>query len=258
MSFDGKVILITGASSGIGADAAIHLAKKGGSISLVGRNEQRLNEVSERIKSAGGPTPLVIVADVTKDAKRIVAETIAHFGKLDVLINNAGIIGNNSIESIDLAEYDRMMDINVRSVIELSQLAVPHLEKTQGNILNVSSASGLRVRPNYLSYCISKAAVNQLTKSAALDLASKKIRVNAINPVTIRTPLFENGLVITADQSDEFFDNFKNIYPLGRVGEVSDTSAAIEYLIGDTASFITGFTTSVFHVKFSNLIYIFC
>lgn len=164
MSFTNKVILITGSSSGIGAGAAMHLAKKGATIVLVGRNEQRLKEVSEKIKKAGGPTPLAIVGDVTVDAERIISETIAHFGKLDVLVNNAGFTHKDSIETVDLAEYDRVMNTNVRSVIELTKLAVPHLEKTQGNILNVSSASGLRVKPNFFSYCISKAAINQLTK----------------------------------------------------------------------------------------------
>lgn len=241
MSFTNKVILITGASSGIGAHAAVHLAKKGGSIALVGRSERRLHEVKETIENNGASqTPLVIVADVTADAERIIAETIKHFGKLDVLINNAGVGSRNTIENIDLTEYDRIMDTNVRSIIELSKLTVPYLEKSGGNILNVSSAAGLRVKPEMFAYCISKAAVNQLTKSAALDLASKGIRVNAINPVAIRTPIFETSLMIKPGESDEFFNSFKNIYPLGRVGEVTDTSAAIEYLIGDTASFITG------------------
>lgn len=164
MSFANKVILITGASSGIGAHAAEHLAKKGGSIALVGRNQERLNEVVGRIKNAGAPTPLAIVADVTKDAQRIIDETLNHFGKLNVLINNAGTVSKNSIEDIDLTEFDRIMNVNVRSVIELTKLAVPHLANTKGNILNVSSASGLRVKPNFLAYSISKSAVNQLTK----------------------------------------------------------------------------------------------
>lgn len=240
MSFTDKVILVTGASSGIGAHAAVHFASKGGKIAMVGRNEKRLNDVSNEIKTAGSPDPLVIVADVTTDAERIITETINHFGKLDVLINNAGIISKNSIENVDMDEYDRIMNTNVRSLVQLSKLAVPHLEKTKGNILNVSSAAGLRVKPNNLVYCMSKSAVNQLTKSAALDLAPKGIRVNAINPVAIRTPIFETNFGTTPEQAQAFFDSFKTIYPVGRIGEVTDTSAAIEYLIGDTASFITG------------------
>lgn len=240
MSFTSKVILITGASSGIGADASRHLAKLGGKIILVGRNLERLNEVAVQIKNAGSPTPLIIVADVTKDAERIVNEAIQHFGQLNVLINNAGIYSQNSADDIALMEYDRIMNTNVRSLVELTKLAVPHLEKTKGNILNVSSASGLRVQSNSYVYCISKAAVNQLTKSAALDLASKGIRVNAINPVNIRTPIFETGAGLSEDEAEKFLDSFKNIYPVGRVGEVSDTSYAIEFLTNDSASFYTG------------------
>lgn len=240
MSVKDKVILITGASSGIGAHAAIHLAKNGGKIVLIGRNVNRLNEVSNQIIHSGSSTPLVIVADITTEAERIISETIKAFTKLDVLINNAGIQSHNSVENIDLVEYDRIMNTNVRSVIQLTKLAVPHLEKTKGNILNVSSACGLRVKPNLLAYCISKAAVNQLTKSAALDLASKSIRVNAICPVVVKTSIFETGFGMTSEQTEEFYNHHKALYPLGRVGETNDTSAAIDYLISDSASFITG------------------
>ncbi|XP_055306638.1 uncharacterized protein LOC129570938, partial [Sitodiplosis mosellana] len=156
------------ASSGIGAHAAERLARKGASVALVGRNEQRLNEASERIKSAGSPAALAIVADVTVDAERIINETINHFGKLNVLINNASIYSRNSIENMDLNEYDRIMNTNMRSVIQLTKLAVPHLEKT---------------------------------------------KVNAINPVAIRTPLFETSVGMTPQQAEAFFESFKNIYP---------------------------------------------
>lgn len=240
MSFTDKVILITGAGVGMGAHAALHLAKKGASIAMTDYNEKLLNETKEKILSANLPTPLAIVADITTDAERIITETVNHFGKLDILINVAGILKRNSIESVDLAEHDRIMNTNVRSIIALSKFAVPHLERTKGNILNVSSISGLRMVPNNLSYSISKAAVNQLTKSAALDLAPKGIRVNAINPSATRTTIFESGEGLTPQQADEFFDRIKNIYPIGRVGEVTDTSAAIEFLISDSASFITG------------------
>ena len=153
------------------------MAKKGASVCIVGRNAERLNEVGDRIKKdASSPTPLVIVADVSSDAERIITETIKHFGKLDVLINNAGIYTKDTIETVDLDEYERIMSTNVTSVIKLSKLAVPYLEKTKGNILNVSSAAGLRIKPDSFSYCISKYACNAITKSAALDLAPKGIR----------------------------------------------------------------------------------
>lgn len=245
MSFAEKVILITGASSGIGAHAAIHLASKGASVALIGRNHDRLNEVKDQIKAAGSPSPLVIVADVTTDAEHIISETIKHFGKLDVLVNNAGILSLNTIENIDLDDYDRIMNTNVRSIIELTKLAVPHLAKTKGNILNVSSAAGLRVKPNMLAYCISKAAINQLTKSAALDLAPKGIRVNAINPVVIRTGILETGFGMSPEEVEAFLNSKKALYPVGRFGECTDTSAIIEFLTSDSASFFNGLLVPV-------------
>lgn len=235
MSFTGKVVLISGASSGIGADAARHLSKLGAQVSLVGRNEQRLKEVADQIIKAGSTRPLPIVADVTKDGERIINETVKHFGRLDVLVNNAGIFLSDSLPEFNVSEYDRLMDTNLRSVIVLSHLAVPHLEKTKGNIINVSSEAGINAYDMFLSYCISKAALNHFTKCAAIGLASKGIRVNAINPGDIRTPIFAS---VGIEESEAFFDKIKEQYLVGRVGETSDTSAAIEYLASQ--SFING------------------
>lgn len=241
MAFEGKVILITGASSGIGADAARHLAKLGASVAIVGRNESQLKEVAEQIKECeSSPKPLVIVADVTKDAERIVDETINEFGKLDVLINNAGIATIDTIIEVDLVNFDRIIDTNVRSVINLTKLCVPHLEKTKGNVLNVSSIAGLKGIRNSMSYCISKAAITQFTKCCALDLAAKGIRVNAIAPSVIRTPIFGKDF-IPCEKIERYFAHFEKKYPVGRIGEVSDTSSAISYLADNqTASFLTG------------------
>lgn len=183
MSFTGKVVLITGASSGIGADAARHLAELGAKVAAVGRNGTRLNAVLDEIKKSNGGELLPIVADVTKDAERIVNETINHFGQLDVLVNSAGFAIFDSVIDANLSEFDRLFDTNVRAVINLTKLCVPHLEKTKGNVVTVSSCAGRKPSPNILSYCMSKAAIDQFTKCSALDLASKGIRVNAINPV---------------------------------------------------------------------------
>lgn len=241
MSFNGLVVLITGASSGIGADAARYLAKLGAKVSIVGRNEKRLNEVAKEIEQSGALTPFQIVADVTKDAKRIVDETIKHFdGKLDVLVNNAGIVIQDTVETANLAEFDRIFDTNVRSIITLTQLCVPHLEKTKGNVVNVSSIAGLKAVRNVMTYCMSKAALDQFTKCSALDLAPKGIRVNSINPSVIRTPIFDT-VGIPSEIAEQMFSEFKKRYPVGRVGDVSDTSAAIAFLADNkSASFVTG------------------
>lgn len=173
MNFEGKVILVTGASSGIGAAAARHLADLGGKLAIVGRDEKRLNKVALEIKNDGSPEPLAIVADVTKDSERIIDETIKHFGQLDVLVNNAGIVTQDNIVNFKIEEFDRIFNTNVRSVATLTSLAVPHLEKTKGNIVNVSSVAGLKPFPDVLSYCMSKSSIDMLTQCCALDLASK-------------------------------------------------------------------------------------
>lgn len=240
MRFDGKVILITGAASGIGADAARHLAKLGAIVSIVDKNEIRLNEVTEQIKKCGAPTPFSIVADITTDAERIVDETIKHFGQLDVLINNAGFSILDNVANANLLEFDRVFNTNVRSVIHLTKLCVPHLEKTKGNMVNVSSLAGLQPTPNSMTYCMSKAAINQFTKCSALDLAPKGIRVNSINPAIVRTRIFET-FGVSEEIYEKTLEECKDFYPLGRVGEVSDTSTAIAYLADNmAASFLTG------------------
>lgn len=240
MSFTGKVVLITGASSGIGADAARYLASLGAKVVIVARNQKKLNEVAEQIKKSRSPAAYVIAADVTKDGQRIVDKTIRHFGKLDVLVNNVGIVIQSSVPNINLADFDRVFDTNVRSVIHLTQLCVPHLEKTKGNIVNVSSIAGFNPQPNLTTYCISKAALNQFSKCAAMDLAPKGIRVNAVNPGVIRTPIHATFLSSEA-QADEFMKALAKTYPIGRIGEVSDTSAVIAFLADEKASsFLTG------------------
>lgn len=162
-----------GGSSGIGADVARHLAQLGAEVAIVGRNEQNLNKVAEDINNSDSPTPLTIVADVTTDAERIVNETIEHFDQLDVLINSAGIAVQDNTNTLSITQFDRVFDVNVRSVITLTKLCIPYLEKTKGCIVNVSSISGLKAVPNLTSFGISKAALDAFTKSASMDLASK-------------------------------------------------------------------------------------
>lgn len=152
MSFENKVILVTGSGSGIGAETARHLARLGGKVALVDLNEERLKEVAEQIKKAGSTTPLTILADVTKDAQRIIDETIKHFGQLDVLVNNAGVLNRDSIDEFNVGEFDRVLNVNVRSVLILMNLAVPHLEKTKGNIVNISSVAGLKAVKKLLRF----------------------------------------------------------------------------------------------------------
>lgn len=239
MSFAGKVVLITGASSGIGADAALHLSSRGASVVVVGRNADRVSKVAKKIRDQGSPEPLEIVADVTSDPERIIDETIAAFGKLDVLVNNAGIgIGSfDTLGSLDV--YDQIMATNVRAVLALTKLAVPHLERTKGNVINVSSIASSIIIPNGMGYAMSKATLDRFTQCAAVELGRKGIRVNAINPGAIVTPILEKA-GIDEETQQAFYEKCKETYPAGRVGQVADTSTAIEFLAADTSSFITG------------------
>jgi NAD(P)-dependent dehydrogenase (short-subunit alcohol dehydrogenase family) len=240
-----KAALITGASSGIGKAAALRFARDGMNVSLVSRDRSTLEETAEKMASFKGEA-LVIAADLSKeeDACRCMQETISRFGRLDVLVNAAGIIGSGTVASTKLETWDMMLNINLRSVFHLMQLAIPQLEKTRGNIVNVSSVTGLRSFPGIVSYCVSKAGVDQLTRCAALELAEKGIRVNGINPGVVRTQLHRRGGM--DDKTYEaFLEHSKTTHPMGRVGEPEEAADLIAFLASDKAGWITGTTISI-------------
>jgi len=242
----GKVAIITGASSGIGAATAQHFARLGATLSITGRNVENLKETAKKCKENGGEEPFVIEADLVKekDCKKIIDDTLAKYGKFDVLVNNAGVLELGSIENTSLEQYDRVMNINVRSIYHLTMLAVPHLEKTQGNIVNVSSVNGIRSFPGVLAYNISKAAVDQFTRCVALELATKKIRVNSVNPGVIATELQKRG-GLDDERYAKFLEHSKTTHALGRTGEVMEVAKAIGFLASEDASFSTGVTLPV-------------
>ena len=237
MDFTDKVVIITGASSGIGAGAALYLSTLGASLVISGRNKDKLEETATKCEGS----PLVIVGDVNVEADRvnIINKTIEKFGKLNVLVNNAGLGKSAGIVATTMEQYDQVMDTNVRSVFHLTQLAIPHLVKTQGNIVNVSSVAGPRSFPNLLAYCMSKAALDQFTKCVALELAPDNVRVNSINPGLIVTD-FHKRLGMNDEDYQAFLEKSKATHPLGRVGTVDETSYAIAFLASENASFITG------------------
>lgn len=232
MDFSEKVVIVTGGGSGIGADAARNFAKLGAKIAIVDRNEEGLNQVAEQMIGDGLLKPLTIFADVTKDACQIIDETISHFGRLDILVNCAGIGSFDSVIDFSVDEFDRVLNVNLKSLMVLTKLAVPHLESTKGNVINVSSILSMAAAGNNTSYSISKAGVDQFTKCAAITLAHKGIRVNAINPGIIKTPIYD------AFGGDQYSEQFKGLYLVGRLGSVLDTSSAIAFLASNT--FMTG------------------
>jgi NAD(P)-dependent dehydrogenase (short-subunit alcohol dehydrogenase family) len=240
-----KVCIITGGSSGIGRAAALLFAENGAKVVAVGRSEKELNALRDEAQYCAG-TLKIQFADVTEatQIEKVVNNTIDAFGQIDVLVNAAGIILNGSIENTMPDDWDKMMNINVRVVFSLMQKCVPHLEKTKGNIVNVSSVAGTRAFPNLLAYGVSKAAVDQLTRCAALDLAPKGVRVNAVNPGVVVTSLHKRG-GMSEENYEQFLENSKKTHPIGRVGEPREIAELIYYLASEKAGWITGATYAI-------------
>ncbi|XP_075973755.1 L-fucose dehydrogenase-like [Anticarsia gemmatalis] len=238
MSFQGKVVLVTGASSGIGAAIAIKFAEEGAQVSLVGRNQEKLNNVAKKCGN-----PLILVADVTKevDAKRIVDETVRYFGQLDVLVNNAGIGLTVKISQPNALEiFDKVMATNIRAPVMITNLAVPHLIKTKGNIINISSIAATRViSEQSFSYCTSKAALDHFTKATALELASSGVRANTVNPGPVYTDIIEN-MGASGPQVEAAFEHMKGLTALNRVSDPEEVADVVLFLASDKAKGITG------------------
>ena len=236
---------MTGASSGIGRAAALRFGRSGASVLAVGRNRAELETVADEVASHGGQAAALAV-DVTADEapERIVAEAIARFGGFTTVVNAAGIIASGSIETTSDAEWDGMLDVNARAPFRLMRAAVPHLVESRGAIVNVSSVTGLRSFPGVLAYCVSKAAVDQLTRCAALELAAKGVRVNAVNPGVVISNLHRRSGMDEASYA-AFIERSKGTHPLGRPGTPDEIANLIFFLASDEAAWITGETISI-------------
>ena len=238
-------VVVIGASSGIGRATALRFGRAGASVLAVGRDEAALSDVASAIEREGGHGA-VCQADVTEaDAPdRIVRAALDRFGGLTTLVNAAGIIGSGTIESTTDGAWDTMMDINARAPFRLMRAAMPALIASKGSVVNVSSVTGLRSFPGVLAYCVSKSAVDQLTRCAALDLAPKGVRINAVNPGVVVSNLHRRG-GMNEENYAAFLTRSRETHPLGRPGDANEIADLIFFLASDAAQWITGETISI-------------
>jgi NAD(P)-dependent dehydrogenase (short-subunit alcohol dehydrogenase family) len=237
--FTGKTALVTGASSGIGRATARLFWERGATVIATGRRADALEAAPERWIPCAG--------DLTDDRFRLqLVETVQAraAGKLDVLVNAAGILVSGSWETTDLAAWDKMLDINLRAVFALTRALIPQLKAARGSIVNVSSVTGARAFPGVLAYCVSKAALDQLTRCLALELAPDAVRVNGVAPGVVRTGLHRSG-GMEAGAYAAFLERGKATHPLGRVGEPEEVAALIAFLASGVAAWMTGETVAI-------------
>jgi len=244
--FNGKVVLITGSSTGIGAGTAVKFASEGAiGITLHGRKEDALKAVKERCEKAGKNVKIhIVVGDITnKDVRdKLVNETIQQFGRLDVLVNNAGIMPSpaNTFTEAKIETYDQIFDVNVRSLLVLTQLAVPHLIESKGNIVNISSGASLKAVPAYNFYCMSKAALDHFTRCLAVDLGPKGVRVNSVNPGAVGETELATRQGWDPEVIKGVMQQAEQAYPLRRGGTVDEIADSILHLASEKAKFVTG------------------
>jgi NAD(P)-dependent dehydrogenase (short-subunit alcohol dehydrogenase family) len=245
MSFTGKTVIVTGATSGIGRAAAEAFGRDGASTVLVGRHEQELTEAVAAVREAGAQA-VACRADLTADEapQRIVDAALEAFGQIDVLVNAAGIIASGTLEKTTDEIWDTMMAVNLRAPFRLMRAAAPHLTARKGAVVNVSSVNGLRSFPGVLAYCVSKAGVDHLTRCAAIEMAPLGVRVNAVNPgVTVTNLHRRSGM--GEPQYAAFLERSKETHPLGRPGQPDEIAALILFLASDRAGWMTGETIPI-------------
>ncbi|EGT36476.1 hypothetical protein CAEBREN_05931 [Caenorhabditis brenneri] len=239
--FSGKVVLVTGSSNGIGRATAVLLAQEGAKVTITGRNAQRLEETRQEILKAGVPEDhvLAIATDLATEQGQdeLIDSTIQKFGRLDILVNNAGAAfndaeGRTGVDQ-DVSVYDKIMQINMRSVVTLTQKAKKYLVETKGEIINVSSiGAGPQAQPTFLYYAMSKAALDQFTRSAAIDLIQHGVRVNSVSPGAVLTG-FGEAMGMPAGMHEkyaEFISSHKECIPCGAIGQPIDIANIIAFL----------------------------
>jgi len=231
---DGKIALITGGGSGIGAGIARRFAEQGARVTISGRRQAPLAALADDI---GGH---YVTGDVSDkgSAANMVAETVAFHGGLDIVVNNAGVARFQPMVETDEVVLDMHMNINVKGPYFISQAAIPHLTASGGNILNIASTLGVRGLAGATAYGASKGAVVVLTKHMAAELAGQGVRVNCICPAVVETPIFET--MMPKEAVPQALADMAAIHPIGRVGQPEDVAEAALYFCAPEAAWVTG------------------
>ena len=235
MKLSGKVAIITGGSRGIGKATAILFAQHGADVVITSKNKTNLEKAVKEIKYA-----IAIVGDIRKktDVENVVKNTLEHFGKIDILVNNAGIFPKvKPLHEISEEEWNEVIDVNLTGQFRFTKAVIPHLMKTSGCIVNVSSDAGLKSFENFEAdaYTASKGALVLLTKAWAIEYAKYKIRVNCVCPGIVETDMTQPYLENEIDRSMAVAE-----HPIGRIGMPEDVAKAILYLVSEDSSWITG------------------
>lgn len=237
----GKVALITGGGTGIGRATALAFAREGASVALAGRRLEKVKEVASEIDKQGGAAlPLQCDVSRAKDAERAINETAKKFGKLSVLVNNAGTLSVSTVDTISEDDWDRVITVNLKGPFLMSRAALKEFRKAGGGtIVNIGSVLGLVAMQNRAAYCASKGGVTMLTKAMALDHAHENVRVNCICPSIVETELVK-GLFNDSEQGKALRKAREGTIPLGRFGQPMDVAELAVFLASEESSWITG------------------
>lgn len=234
--FEGKVVLITGGASGIGAATAKKFLSEGASVAVIDLRSEDLARFAESV-GTGGDRVRTVVCDVSDSgaADRAIAKTVEQFGRLDVVVNNAGVGGVGRAGDVTDEEWRKAMSVDVDGVFNMSRAALPHLLESKGAIVNTASISGLRGDKSMVSYDTAKGAVVNFTRATAVDYGHDGVRVNAVCPGPVQTPILEQALADETIRSE-----YEHRIPLGRAAVPEDIAKVIAFLASDDAGFVSG------------------